>query len=89
MQGAVEEPTGVVGSDKAAKAIHFKPILEKCANCERIIITDDVQYCRTYADPAAKWRIGMCNFATHVKPEIVVSKIKINPLKASKRAAAK
>ncbi|MDH3347484.1 MAG: PxxKW family cysteine-rich protein, partial [Desulfobulbaceae bacterium] len=35
--------------------------------------------------PEAKWRLGMCNFATHAKPEIKVVKVKINPLKASKR----
>ncbi|MCK4536700.1 MAG: PxxKW family cysteine-rich protein, partial [Desulfuromonadales bacterium] len=29
---------------------------------------------------------GLCNFATHRKVEIKVEEIKVNPLKASKRA---
>jgi hypothetical protein len=29
----------------------------------------------------------MCNFATHIKPEIKVVKIRVNPLKAAKRAS--
>jgi hypothetical protein len=67
----------------------FKPVAEKCGGCERIIELASTRYCRTYVDPEAKWKLGICNFATHVKPELVVSKVKINPLKASKRAAAK
>jgi hypothetical protein len=44
-----------------------------------------MMYCRTYPDPAAKWRYGACNFATHVKGEMK-QEVKMNPLKASKRA---
>lgn len=65
----------------------FKPIIDKCEGCERIVEQDGVRYCRTYANPEAKWRLGICNFATHQKPEIVVAKVRINPLKASKRAS--
>jgi hypothetical protein len=44
-------------------------------------------YCTTYADPRAKWAIGSCNFATHVKIEQKVEEVKMkNPLKASKKA---
>jgi hypothetical protein len=39
--------------------------------------------------PETKWRIGICNFATHAKPEIAVVTIRVNPLKAAKRASAK
>lgn len=67
----------------------FKSVDEKCSGCERIIEVDASQYCKTYANPAAKWRLGICNFATHVKPEIVSEKNKVNPLKASKRAMGK
>ncbi|MDA8165135.1 MAG: PxxKW family cysteine-rich protein [Desulfobacteraceae bacterium] len=66
----------------------FQPIVEKCEGCERIVEAESTRYCRTYAEPAAKWKLGLCNFATHVKPEITIAKTKINPLKASKRAAA-
>ena len=67
----------------------FSPIVEKCNGCERVVEFNAVQYCKTYASPSAKWRLGICNFATHVKPEIVTAKTRVNPLKASKRAMAK
>ncbi len=65
----------------------FRPIVEKCEGCERVVEADSAKTCRTYANPEAKWRIGFCNFATHAKPEITVVKVRVNPLKASKRAA--
>lgn len=65
----------------------FSPIAEKCNGCDRIVEVNAVQYCKTYASPSAKWRLGICNFATHVKPEILTAKARVNPLKASKRAA--
>jgi hypothetical protein len=67
----------------------FNKISEKCEGCERIIEVAATKFCQTYISPEAKWRIGICNFATHVKPEIITSKVKVNPLKASKRAMAK
>jgi len=67
----------------------FKPVVEKCEGCERIVETEGARHCKTYADPQAKWRLGICNFATHAKPEITVAVVKVNPLKASKRASAK
>ncbi len=65
----------------------FKPIVDKCEGCERVVEEGGVKYCRTYVNPEAKWRLGICNFATHQKPEIVVATVRINPLKASKRAS--
>ena len=67
----------------------FQQIIDKCEGCERTIEIETVKYCSTYTMPEAKWRLGLCNFATHVKPEISVSTLKVNPLKASKRAATK
>ncbi len=67
----------------------FQQVVEKCEGCERTVQVESARYCSTYTSPEAKWRLGICNFATHVKPEIATSTIKINPLKASKRAAAK
>jgi len=68
-------------------ARNFQPVIDKCAGCGRIVEEDGTQYCGTYMVPAAKWRLGICNFATHAKPEIKVVKVRINPLKASKRAS--
>ena len=67
----------------------FNAVAEKCEGCERIIEVESNKYCKSYAFPDAKWKLGICNFATHVKPEIKVSTVKINPLKASKRASGK
>ena len=66
----------------------FKPVIDKCEGCERIVAEEGVKYCQSYLNPAAKWRLGLCNFATHAKPEITVTKIRVNPLKAAKRASA-
>jgi hypothetical protein len=35
-----------------------------------------------------KWKIGKCNFATHVELEAPKEEKKVNALKASKRKAA-
>lgn len=67
----------------------FTPVTEKCDGCDRVIEVDNSKFCQTYAVPEAKWKLGICNFATHVKPEIQVAKIKVNPLKAAKRASGK
>lgn len=69
------------------KERNFKPIIEKCIGCERIVEEDGVQYCQSYLKPEAKWHLGICNFATHAKPEIEVIKVRVNPLKAAKRAS--
>jgi len=67
----------------------FQQIIEKCEGCERAIEVESTKYCSAYTSPESKWRLGICNFATHVKPEISTATIKVNPLKASKRAATK
>ena len=65
----------------------FQPIIEQCDGCERIVEEKSTKYCRTYRSPEAKWRLGLCNFATHAKPELKLVKVRVNPLKASKRAS--
>lgn len=65
----------------------FQPVIDKCEGCGRIVEDKAVQYCKTYLNPAAKWKLGFCNFATHAKPEIDIIKVRINPLKAAKRAS--
>ena len=65
----------------------FQPIVEKCEGCERIVEENSTKFCRTYQSPEAKWRLGLCNFATHAKPELKLVKVRVNPLKASKRAS--
>jgi hypothetical protein len=81
-----------VGNMQVNKAVKFSDgsfltVIEQCEGCERIVEVDSNKYCDTYMNPAAKWRLGMCNFATHAKPEVTVVKIRVNPLKAAKRAS--
>jgi hypothetical protein len=67
----------------------FLPVIEQCVGCERIVEADGNKFCDTYVNPGAKWRLGICNFATHAKPEVTIVKIRVNPLKAAKRASSR
>jgi hypothetical protein len=67
----------------------FNPVIDRCDGCDRVIEVESQKFCKTYSTPAAKWKLGICNFASHVKPEVLTSTIKVNPLKASKRAMGK
>jgi hypothetical protein len=62
-------------------------IVENCEGCERVATGSIGQVCTAYPAPAKKWVEGICNFATHVKVEIKSEELKVNPLKASKKAA--
>ncbi|MDY6822697.1 MAG: PxxKW family cysteine-rich protein [Thermodesulfobacteriota bacterium] len=62
-----------------------KPVVEACDGCSRVAEYPAGWYCTAAPDPAAKWKHGRCNLATHVVDESVGAKEKINPLKASKR----
>lgn len=62
-------------------------IVENCEGCDRIAQGSIGQVCTAYPAPARKWVDGLCNFATHVKIEIKTDETKVNPLKASKKAA--
>lgn len=64
----------------------ISPCVEQCSGCERIRSFDEQEFCSSYPDPAYKWKGGNCNFATHIKAQSA-DKAKVNPLKASKRAA--
>jgi len=64
----------------------MQPIIEQCEGCERIRDFEEQHFCSTYANPERKWVGGRCNFSTHVKTKAAKA-AKVNPLKASKRAA--
>lgn len=81
LPNAVKTDEGV-----AVNGFIVSPIVEQCAGCERIRAFDDQEFCSSYPDPARKWVGGNCNFATHIKVQ-AADKAKVNPLKASKRAA--
>jgi len=91
MAGAKAKQANNISEETLAKYSSglFNTIIEKCEGCERVVEIEKTKYCRTYAIPEAKWKLGICNFATHVKPEIATITTKVNPLKASKRAMGK
>jgi len=60
---------------------------EKCVGCAKVFEWEGKQFCQVYPEPAARWLFGICAMATHVKREFKETTQKINPLKASKRAA--
>lgn len=64
-----------------------RPVVEACEGCARVSEFPSGLYCSATPDPAAKWKRGRCNLATHVKEDTVETKSKINPLKASKRGS--
>ncbi len=68
-----------------------KEVIDKCldlngATCTHIEEYGGKKYCTAYALPETKWKMGNCNFATHIMTEVKSKKI-INALKASKRRA--
>lgn len=85
--------TALEGAEMTSEGLSYKgvilqPIVEKCDGCERAVPFEDQKYCPSYAQPESKWKHGVCNFATHVRASVdKEGKVKVNPLKASKRAA--
>ncbi|MCF8030591.1 MAG: PxxKW family cysteine-rich protein [Desulfohalobiaceae bacterium] len=67
----------------------LEPVVESCHGCDRVAEIENEWYCSSYSKPASKWRRGNCNFATHLKSAQGKGKGKVNPIKASKRAAGK
>ncbi len=68
------------------KGFVLSPVVEQCTGCDRIREFEGQQFCSSYPLPEKKWLSGRCNFATHVKVQSSAA-AKVNPLKASKRAA--
>ncbi len=81
LENAVKTAAGV-----ELNGIVLKPVVEQCDGCERIRIFEESNFCGAYPNPERKWVGARCNFATHIKVAAKAS-AKVNPLKASKRAA--
>lgn len=81
LEGAVKTEAGV-----EVNGILIQPVVEQCAGCDRVRSFEGQEFCSSYPVPARKWAGGKCNFATHIKAQ-GSAKAKVNPLKASKRAA--
>lgn len=63
-------------------------VVDKCEGCSRTESFNEGTFCTVAPHPAIKWNRGACNFATHLERATDRKSQKINPLKASKRAAA-
>jgi len=64
-------------------------VIEQCEGCDRIVEGTIGPVCSVAPAPEKKWSAGLCNFATHQKVEVKTEEIRVNPLKASKKAAKK
>jgi hypothetical protein len=53
--------------------VEKKPVVENCQGCNNI----EGEVCRVWATPAAKWRLGGCPSATHVKRDIKEPETKV------------
>lgn len=81
LQNAVRTAEGVI-----VNGFLVSPCVDQCNGCERVREFEEEKFCSSYPDPTYKWGQGRCNFATHIKTQTNAS-AKVNPLKASKRAA--
>lgn len=62
-------------------------IVEDCNDCNNIVIYNEKSYCKIYMSPDAKWYSAECCPMCTTKEKKIKEGQKINPLKASKRAA--
>ena len=72
----------------AAQGGSCQVIVEECNGCDRIAKGTIGDVCTAFPSPTAKWKTGLCNYATHRKVDIKVDDVRVNPLKAAKRAQA-
>ena len=63
-------------------------IVPQCEGCAHVFTLGAKKYCKAHTEPAAKWKFGPCNLGTHVVRKLGDVAKKVNPLKASKKAAA-
>ena len=42
-------------------------VIEKCDGCNKVLESSTGKFCRVYPDPTAKWAIGGCPTASHIK----------------------
>ena len=66
-----------------AVQLQKSPVVKECVGCDNI--KDD--FCRIWATPAAKWRLGPCASATHVKAEAKseATKVRVGQQKQKKK----
>jgi len=64
-----------------------RPVVEQCLGCDRILKEKDSQRCSAFAFPEAKWRLGQCSMATHIKVETAkgAEKVRVGQQKQKKK----
>lgn len=71
------------------KYVKSKEIHEKCEGCIRVfdyVGDENVKKCLAYIDPSFLWRKGFsCPLASNIQLKEETTKVKVNPIKASKR----
>jgi len=60
-----------------------QPVVKQCEGCTNI----DEGFCKKWASPAAKWRLGTCPSASHVKVEVQENgqKVRVGQQKQKKK----
>ena len=81
LQNATKTDKGVM-----VNGFVVSPIVDKCEGCGHVCEFEGEKFCSSYPTPSRQGSGGRCNFATHIKVEAAAAQ-KVNPLKASKRAA--
>lgn len=66
---------------------HCNPVVDKCEGCKNTETYNESLYCKTYMNPESMWLAGRCPMCTVQLEKVKVVEQKINPLKASKKAA--
>ena len=75
LENATKTAEGVV-----VKGFVLSPVVEQCSGCDRVREFDGEQFCSSYPNPASKWVGGRCNFATHVKAQTYLQRLRKRPL---------
>ncbi|MDR3039015.1 MAG: PxxKW family cysteine-rich protein [Candidatus Adiutrix sp.] len=68
-------------------AAPHRPVVEKCSGCDRILKEAGGGRCSAFAFPEAKWRLGPCSMATHIKSETAkaAEKVRVGQQKQKKK----
>ena len=73
-------------SAETKPVVEKSPCIDRCEGCRHAEPAGETTFCKVYLEPAWKWELGQCNFATHVKREAKKAAF-INPLKLAKMRA--
>lgn len=99
LEGPVECHFAQRGEDNGANRCGYNGesclnVVEECLSgdeeksCEHIVELPKGKFCTRFPNPMSRWARGRCPLATHIKMDFAAPlEKKLNPLKASKRAA--